>query len=135
MKKSIFVIMMLLAGSISVMAQGGGQRRTVEERVKRVHEKVDSAFKLDAAKLTQVDSVFATYYRGTDKVREDLMAASNGERPDMQVMRDKMQPLTDERDKQLKPLLGDDNFKKWKDEIEPSMRRPGGGNGGGRPQN
>jgi protein CpxP len=134
MKKSIFVIMILLIGSISVMAQGGGQRRTVEERVKRVHEKIDSAFKLDAAKLTQVDSVFATYYRGTDKVREDLVAASNGERPDMQVMREKMQPLTDERDKQLKPLLGDDNFKKWKDEIEPSMRR-GGGNGGGRPQN
>lgn len=124
MKKSLLIIMILAVG-MTAMAQGG-QRRTIEERVKRVHEKIDSAFKLDAAKLTQVDSVFATYYRGSDKIRQELMAG--GERPDFQVMREKMQPLTDERDKQLKPLLGDANFTKWKDEIEPSMRR------GGRPQ-
>lgn len=127
MKKSVFVIAILLAGSISVMAQGGGPRRTVEERLTRINEKMDSAFKLPAAKLVQVDSVFATYYRATDKLREEVMASG-----DRSGMREKMQPLTDARDKDLKPLLGDDNFKKWKDEIEPSMRRggPGGGPGG-----
>lgn len=123
----VLAALFLFAGSVSVMAQGGGQRRTVEERVNMTHQKIDSAFKLDAAKLAQADSAFATYYRGTDKVRQDLMAASNGQRPDFQTMREKMQPLMEARDKDLKVILGDDNFKKWKEEIEPTMRRGGGG--------
>ena len=129
-KKFLLFATILLTGSIVVNAQGGGNfpRRTVEERVQTVHQKIDSAFKLDAAKLTQTDSVFANYYRSTDKLREELMAGGG----DRSAMREKMQPLTDARDKELKVLLGDDNFKKWKDEIEPSMRRggPGGGNRG-----
>jgi protein CpxP len=129
MKKSIFILLLLLAGGITVMAQGGGQRRTVEERVKRVHEKIDSAFKLEATKLTQTDSVFAKYYRAQDKMRDDMRAG--GGQPDFQAMREKMQPLTDERDKELKVIFGDENFKKFKDEIEPSLRPRGGPGGGG----
>jgi periplasmic protein CpxP/Spy len=129
MKKIIAIaVLFLFAGSISVMAQGGGGgRRTVEERVKFAHQKIDSAFKLDAAKLAQADSAFATYYRATDKVREELVSASGGGRPDFQAMREKTQPYADARDKELKAILGDDNYKKWKDEIEPTMRRGGGG--------
>lgn len=126
----LFFAIVLLAG---IAANAQGNRRTVEERVKMVHEKMDSAFKLEAAKLTNVDSVYANYFRQTDKARQELMAASNGERPDMQVMRDKIQPFTDAKDKELKTLLTDEQFKKWKEEIEPSMmRRPGGGGGGPR---
>ncbi len=130
MKKQLIVaLVFLMAGVVTVSAQGGNfQRRTVEERVKTVHDKLDSAFKLDAAKLTQVDSVFANYFRSTDKVREE--ARSGGERPDFQAMREKMQPLTEARDKELKVLLGDENFKKWKEEIEPAVMPRRGGPGG-----
>jgi hypothetical protein len=134
-KQMILLLAMIVAGTTITFAQGGGggfRQRTVEERVLAVHQKVDSAFKPDAAKLTQVDSVFATYYRATDKVRQELM--SGGERPDREVMMQKMQPATEARDKELKVLLGDNNFKKFKDEIEPSMRRGGGGGGGNRQQ-
>jgi hypothetical protein len=91
--------------------------------VQAVHQKMDSAFKLDKAKLTQVDSVFANFYRNTDKAREDLMAGGG----DRSQMREKIQPYVDGRDKELAVLLGDENFKTWKDVIEPSMRRGGGG--------
>ena len=92
---------------------------------------MDSAFKLDKAKLTQVDSLFANYYRSSDKVREELMASANGDRTAMrQQMQEKMQPLTDARDKELQVALGDANFKTWKETIEPSMRRGGPGGGG-----
>jgi hypothetical protein len=128
-KRFLLFAGILLAGTIAVNAQGGGggnfPRRTVQERIQTVHQKVDSAFKLDAAKLTQVDSVFANYYRSTDKLREELMAGGG----DRSAMREKMQPLTEARDKELKVLLGDDNFKTWKEVIEPSMRRPGGQGG------
>ena len=124
-KKFLIVAITLLAGTIAVNAQGGGggnfPRRTVEERVQTIHQKVDSAFKLDKAKLVQVDSIFANYYRSTDKLREELMAGGG----DRSAMREKMQPLTDARDKELQPVLGADNFKTWKEAIEPSMRRGG----------
>ena len=131
MKKSIFILsLLLLAGSVTVMAQGGGgQRRTVAERVQRVHDKIDSAFHLDAAKQAQVDSAFATFYRGQDKLREEAMAG--GGQPDFQAMREKSQPLMEARDAQLKTILGDDKFKIYKEGIEPTMRGGRGGGGGG----
>ena len=130
MKKTFLVVVVaLLAGTVAVNAQGGGgfQRRTVEERVQTIHQKMDSAFKLDKAKLTQVDSVFANFYRSTDKVREELMN-SGGDRSTMrEQMQEKTQPLVAARDKELQVVIGDDNFKVWKETIEPSMRRGGGG--------
>jgi len=101
-------------------AQGGFHRRTVEERVQMAQQKFDSAFKLDKAKLADVDSVFANYYRGQDKIREEMM--SGGGQPDFQAMREKMQPLMDERDKKLEGILTADQYKTWKDAIEPSLR-------------
>jgi hypothetical protein len=129
-KQFLLIAAILLAGTAVVNAQGGGggnfPRRTVQERIQVVHQKIDSAFKLDAVKLAQVDSAFANYYRAQDRLREEMQAGG-----DRNAMREKMQPLTDARDKELKTALGDDNFKKFKDEIEPSMRRPGGGGGPG----
>jgi periplasmic protein CpxP/Spy len=123
MKRSLLILTILFAGTMAAVAQGGpgGPQRTVEERVKSIHDRLQTDLKLDAAKQTQVDSVFAGYYRSQDKLRQEM---SNGGQPDFQAMREKMQPLTDARDEKLKPILGDANYKKWKEEIEPSMRRP-----------
>jgi hypothetical protein len=125
MTKRILMLALILSAAFAVNAQGGpgGPRRSVEERVQAVHEKLEAALKLDATKMTQVDSVFATYYRATDKVREEIIAGGG----DRSAMREKMQPYADARDKELKVLLGEENFKKWKDEIEPTLRRGGAG--------
>ncbi len=120
--KHVLFLAFMLSGVVMANAQGNFPQRTVEERVKSVHEKLDSAFKFDAAKQTRIDSAFAVYYRQQYKVREELR--SGGERPDRETMRAKMQPAIDARDKELKTLLTEDEFKKWKDEIEPSMMRP-----------
>jgi periplasmic protein CpxP/Spy len=127
MKRSIFISMLfLLAFGFSANAQGGGGgfRMTPEERLQRIHAKLDSAFKLDAATMTKVDSVFMQSYVEQNKIREELM--SGGGQPDFQVMREKMQPVMEARDAKLKPLLGEANFKIFKESIEPSMRGGGG---------
>lgn len=126
--KNVLFLAVVLMGVVVVNAQGGNfPQRTIEERVKAVHEKLDSAFKFDASKQTKIDTVFATYYRQQDKLREELR--SGGERPDREMMRAKMQPAIDARDKELRTLLTEEEYKKWKDEIEPSMmQRRGGGN-------
>ena len=112
---SAFILCAVIAN-----AQGGFQHRTVEERVQIAQQKFDSAFKLDKPKLSDVDSVFANYYRSQDKLREEMM--SSGGQPDFQAMREKMQPLMDERDKKLQAILTADQFKTWKEAIEPSLR-------------
>ena len=128
--KITWMILFLVFGAIGANAQGGYQRRTVEERVQIIQQKLDSAFKLDKAKLAEADSVFANFYRGTDKIRDEMM--SGGGQPDFQAMREKAQPLMDERDKKLQGILTQDQFKTWKDQIEPSLRQRRQGGGGGR---
>lgn len=121
MKKQIVLSLLVLFVTIaSVMAQGqGGSRLTVAERVKVVNEKITS-FKLDNDKLTKTDSVFTVYYTSLQKQREEMM--SGGGTPDREAMRDKMLKLSIERDEQLKLIFTNDQFKKWKEDIEPALR-------------
>ena len=118
-RKILLLITIIIAGTMGLNAQGGGQRLTVEERVKRVHDKIDSAFKLSPTKIADVDSIFANFYRAQNKVREDMMAG--GGQFDRQAMNDKMKPFMDDRDAKLKAILGDDNYKIWKEQIEPAL--------------
>ena len=130
MKKTSLLLLAVVAFAAAYAQPGGGfQRRTVEERVATIHAKMDSAFKLDAAKLAEVDAIFTTYYKDSDKAREEMM--STGERPSREAMQEKMQPLTEAREKKLKAALPEAQYETWKKEIEPSMRpqRPPGGGG------
>src|SRR5438128_67045 len=103
MKKQFVLMSVAALFSITAAnAQGGFQRRTVDRRVKSVHEKLDSAFKLDAAKMVQVDSIFTNFYKTADKAREDMMASGN---PDRDAMRTKMQEMSANRDEKLKKVL------------------------------
>jgi len=130
MKKTIVALaVILLAGTASTFAQGGGgfQMPTPEERVKRVHAKADSAFKLDEAKMKEVEAAYLEFYKAQDKVREDLMASNGGNFQGMrEQMQEKMKPHQEVLDTKLKPILGDANFAIWKEKIEPTLRGRGG---------
>ena len=128
--KVVLMISFFICVAIIVNAQGGFQRRTVEERLQIVNQKLDSAFKLDKTKFDNADSAFANYYCTADKLREDMI--SGGEQRNFQTMREKMQPLMDERDKKLQTILTADQFTTWKEAIEPSMRPRRHGGGGNR---
>ena len=132
MKKTIVALAaILLGGTASTFAQGGGgggfQMPTPEERVKRVHFKIDSAFKLDETKMKEVDALYLDYYKAQDKVREEVMASAGGDRDAMRAaMQEKMKPQQEALDAKLKAILGDDKFKTWKEQIEPTLRGRGG---------
>lgn len=135
MKKVIFLLTIAITGVLAVQAQGGGgggfQRRTPEERLKMVKEKLTD-LKLDKDQTTKSDSAFLDYYKAQDKMFEEMRAG--GGAPDRDAMREKMQKLAAERDDKLKKIFTEDQFKKWHDEIEPTTRpqRGGGGPGGNR---
>lgn len=64
MKKQIMLAAIAtLFGMATLRAQGGGnfQRRTPQERTEMVHQKLDSAFKMDADKLKQADDIFLSF--------------------------------------------------------------------------
>ena len=120
MKKQIVLIAIAAFAMIgTVSAQGGFQRRTVEERVKSVHDKMDSAFKPDAAKMTSIDTLFTSYYKAQDAFRDEMMASGNTDRD---AMRAKMTEMAAARDEKLKQFLTEEQMKIWKETIEPSMR-------------
>ncbi|MFT3932338.1 MAG: hypothetical protein QM726_01885 [Chitinophagaceae bacterium] len=122
-------VMTVFAANAQGGGQGGGMRMSVPDRVKMVMDKL-ADFKLDKDKTALTDSAFTNYYTAQQKMRQDMMAG--GGQPDRDAMREKMQKFADERDDKLKKIFTADQFKKWKDEIEPSLRpqRPGGGGGG-----
>jgi len=121
-----FLVMLLFAGVLTIQAQGGGgggfQMPTVEERMKVTMEKL-AELKLDKDQTTKADSIFANYYRAQNKMIEDMRAA--GGQPDREKMRADREKMTGERDEKLKKVFTEDQFKKFKDEIEPTLRRGG----------
>jgi protein CpxP len=126
-KFMLAAIVFFIAG-IAANGQGGNfPRRTVEERLKAVDDKIAS-FNLDKAKKDQADTVFTQYFKAVDAKRDEIMSGGS---PDRDKMRSEMQKLSGDRDDKLKSIFTDDQFKKWKDEIEPSLR-PQRPNGGGR---
>ena len=135
MKKVILLLIAVAtAGVFTANAQGGGgggfQRRTPDENLKMVKEKLVD-LKLTPEQTTKSDSVFLNFYKDRDKMMEDMRAG--GGTPDRDAMREKSQKMSDARDEKLKAIFSADQFKKWKDEIEPAMRpqrRQGGGGGG-----
>jgi hypothetical protein len=133
MKKKIlllasFALMTFFAVNAQQGGGGGMQRMSVPERVKIVMDKLTD-FKLDKDKTALTDSAFTNFYRGQQKMMEDMRA--NGGQPDRDKMMEGRKKLADERDEKLKKIFTDEQFKKWKDEIEPTTRqqRPGGGGG------
>lgn len=135
-----FLAVLMLAGTISTFAQGGNggggggmQQRTPEERSKRAVDTLVSLFKLDATATTAVTAAFVDFNKAQDKMRADMQAG--GGQMDREAMMAARTKLIGERDDKLKKTLSADQFKKFKDEVEPAMtparRGPGGGGGGG----
>lgn len=114
MNRHLFLVCILSLVTLSSgYAQQGG--RTVEERVKDVMAKLTPALKLNAVQSAATDSVYTSYYAGFEKMREQMQS---GVRPDRSVM-DKM---TGERDEKLKKIFTAEQYKKFKEEVEASLR-------------
>jgi periplasmic protein CpxP/Spy len=132
MKKKTLMCILCILVTIGLFAQDGEgrgrgrARRTVAERVAMVHQKFDSTYHFATDKQTKIDTVFAEYYRAQDKIREEAMSANAGGRPDpatLEALRNQMDEQNIARDEKLQTIMTADEYKKWKNELEPTMRR------------
>ena len=121
--KISLLFLILFAAVTMVNAQGGMQRRTVEERTKKVVDTITTFLKLDQAQQSSAQTAFTDYYKESDKLREAMQAGTPPHK-------EQFEKLTTDRDEKLKKFLSAEQFKKYKDEIEPAMRtqRRGSGN-------
>ncbi|MHA4842985.1 hypothetical protein ACX0G7_02420 [Flavitalea antarctica] len=131
-KISLLAIFMFAVTCITYAQGGGGyQMPSAEERTKTTMEKL-AELKLDKDQATKTDSVFVTFYRAQAKKFEEMRAG--GGEIDREAMRAENEKMVVERDEKLKKIWSAEQFKKFKDEIEPAMRqRRSGGGGGARP--
>jgi len=116
------LIAFILLATTGVYAQGF-QRQTVPERVKTTMEKLQP-LQLNQTQIQQTDSVFTDFYTSQNKMRED--ARASGTRPDRSVF----EKMSSDRDEKLKTIFTADQFTKFKNEIEATLRpqRPAANN-------
>ena len=126
MNKFIITAVVSLVFISAASAQPGATRRTPEERVAVIHQKLDSAFKMDPTKLANLDTALVALYKAQDTKRQELMA---GGMPDRETFIAEMKKYTDAQDEIMKAVLTEEQFGIWKEKIQPSMRpqRLGGG--------
>ena len=117
MKAKVMVFVALLfAKTISTNAQTGRQRLTVEDRVKLAMNKLTSSLNLDTTEQNKTIAVLTDFYTAQDKMRADARASGN--RPE----RSEFIKILNDRDDKLKAIFTGDQYKKFKDEVEPSLR-------------
>lgn len=114
----LFVLLFICMFSTQAQ-QAQGQRRTAEERVKMIGDRLSDSLKISAAQRADLDAIYLEFYKGQDKLREGLAPGTRPERADI----DK---LNDARDAKLKIILKEEQYIKLK-AMEAAMRNRGGG--------
>jgi hypothetical protein len=119
MKKQLTLLLMaFFVGITGLMAQGGMQRQTPEERIKATMEKM-TVLGLNEDQTKKTTLVITDFVGNQQKAMEDYRASGGGDR---EVWMAKRKEMEDARDKKLKEILTADQYKKWIEEIVPSMR-------------
>lgn len=117
MKKQLIVLfaaLFLILGS----AFAQGQRMTVEERVALAMDKIEAGLKPSETVRSGAKTVLTEYYTNWQKAMEELR--SNG--ADRERIGEARKKLSDERDAKLKNIFSAEQFAKWTNEVEPSLR-------------
>ncbi|MCW3089197.1 MAG: hypothetical protein JWP81_266 [Ferruginibacter sp.] len=114
--------------AVNAQGGGGGQRQTPEERTKATMEKL-AVLNLSADAKTKTEAIITDYNNTSQKAMQEIRAAGG----DRDAMMAKRKELSDARDVKLKAIFTEEQMKKWKDEIEPSLRPQRGGGGGNAP--
>ncbi len=110
--------MAFFVGITGLMAQGGMQRQTPEERIKATMEKM-AVLGLNEDQTKKTTVVITDFVGNQQKAMEDFRATFVGDR---EALRAKRIEIEDDRDKKLKEIFNADQYKKWIEEIVPSMR-------------
>ncbi|MBN2637364.1 MAG: hypothetical protein JXR61_13910 [Prolixibacteraceae bacterium] len=125
MKKLGFLFIMMLALTVTSMAQGfgGGQQMTPEERAKQTTAQIKEAVGLNADQEKKVLDLNIEQGKKQSKMFEEMQGGGG----DMEGMREKMTAMREETSKKLKEILTADQWTKYEKWQEERRAQFGGG--------
>ncbi len=127
--KTTFVILLLLVlGYAPLSAQNNSAGEDIKAKVSLAVDALDEAFKLDKSKKQNIEEIFSGFYQDQQKLKNNIQRPASGlaqglSSQDFQSVRKKNEALIAERDDKLKKELTEDQYKKWKGDIEPSLHK------------
>lgn len=133
MKRLVLSIaIVFVAVAVQTQPGNGFTRRTPEERAARIHQKLDSAFKLDASKLATLDTALTVLFKTQDARMKEIFENAGDDREAMrETMMAERKKFSDAEDEIIKMMLSEEQFTIWKEKILPTMRQQRPGSFGG----
>ncbi len=128
-KQLLFSLFAITIAATSVKAQEGTmaaapaqgmEQKQPNERAKETLLKLQADLGISNDQSGKAYPVFEAFYTAQQKLRDEMRAA--GGQMDREKMKASREELVAKRDEQLKVIFTEAQMKKWKDEIEPSMR-------------
>lgn len=127
--KAFFIIVCIIVlGYAPIFAQNPGNEHT-QNRANYAVQKIDATLNLDRSKRGTIKNIFANFYTNQDRLREQIQRPATDpnknrgfKRQDFQTIRKQNEALINERDNRLQKELTTQQFRKWKGNIEPTLR-------------
>lgn len=118
MTRQLFVVVFILAALAGKTQppQGPPKPPSVEERLKRTNEVLLKDIPLNASQKTAIETAFKKFFAAEDKLRKDNPPPPPPP-PDPKV-KEAMDKLVKKRDEQVKKVLTDEQFKKYKESAK-----------------
>lgn len=126
MKKVIFLLMFVLVGTTLSMAQNrGGQRQLdPEEMAKKQTQTLKTELALNEDQAEKMEKVLFSSYKEMSELRQEMRQTEN-----RSGMREQMTSLRAKQEKEIKKILSEEQFKKYKKMMEERRERRGEGPG------
>lgn len=127
-KTAFVVLLSLILGYAPLSAQNNASNEDIKAKVSVAVEALDEAFKLDKSKKQNIEEIFSEFYQDQQKLKNNIQRPASGlaqglSSQDFQSVRKRNEALISERDNRLKKELTEDQYKKWKGDIEPSLHK------------
>ena len=119
----LFLLMAFLVGNAYAQQP---QRMSAEDRAKSLTEWMTKELALDDKTSEKVQELNLKYAKKQQKKMEE--ARESGDRS---KVREEMGKINDEKNKHLKPVLGDEKYEQYLKLMEERRQNRGGGQGGG----
>jgi periplasmic protein CpxP/Spy len=98
----------------------GMEQKQPNEKTKETLLKLQTELGISNDQAGKAYSVFEEFYIAQQKFRDEMRVVDGG--TDKEKMKANRDELTTKRDEQLKLIFTEAQMKKWKDEVEPTMR-------------
>jgi hypothetical protein len=127
-KTALIILLSVILGYTPLAAQNNASNEDIKTKVSLAVDALDESFKLEKAKKNAIEEIFSDFYNDQQKLKNNIQRPASGlaqglSSQDFQSVRKRNEALIAERDNRLKKELTEDQYKKWKGDIEPSLHK------------